>query len=657
MGWPLAKEVHGRAPGEVVVDARFWQIVRSLPGNATQGYDAQGRCVFWDDASEHLYGYGSSEMVGQRLGGTILPVREGEAFEGLVRRTLASGLPSPAKKWDARNKKGEPVYVHSTLFPARLESGERVAVCADDDITGERRAALEEHRREEQFRALVENSPDVIARIDSTLRVLFVNSAIQRAAGQNPLQVVGLRLDEADLPPAFRSLWVDHLQRVFTSGNEVTFEYRQPTELGARHFEARISPELDVHGNVATVLAVARDVTQRHDLERQLLQAQKMESIGHLAGGIAHDFNNLLTVILGYTDVAIESLPSGSAANHELRNVKLAAEQAAGLTQQLLAFARQQVLAPQVVDLVPLIGSIETLLRRTLSESVNLTLDLAADGGRVRADPSQLQQVLLNLAINARDAMPRGGRLTVATRAVNCMPGDPFAREGAPPGSYLQLDVVDTGHGMSDEVRSRIFEPFFTTKEKGKGTGLGLATCYGIVRQSRGWIFCESAPGRGTRFTILLPVVEDAEEYEPLEEETAPPTGGNERVLLVEDDAAVRKLAESVLGAAGYRVTAVASAREALEFAERGLVEVDLLVTDVVMPGMGGIDLARALRRRRGDLKVLFTSGYPDATDLSMDRTRRPLDEHLQKPFLPKTLVRLVRELLDRPAPRPRRPA
>ncbi len=657
MGCVLGNEPSGRAPGDLVVDARFWQIVRSLPGNATQGFDAQGRCVFWDDASEQLYGFTSDEMIGQRLGGTILPVREGEAFEALVRRILASGFPAPVRKWDARNKKGEPVYVLSTLFPARLESGERIAVCADDDITGERRAAMAEHGREEQFRALVENSPDVIARIDSSLRVLFVNPAIERVTGRSPRRIVGVKIDESDLPPSFRSLWIDRLQRVFGTGQEVTFEYRQPPELGARQFEARISPELDVHGNVATVLAVARDVTERHDLERQLLQAQKMESIGHLAGGIAHDFNNLLTVILGYTDVAIESLPPESAASHELRNVKAAAEQAAGLTQQLLAFARQQVLTPQVVDVAPLIRSIEMLLRRTLSESVDLTLDLAPDAGRVRADSSQLQQVLLNLAINARDAMPRGGRLTVATRAATCRPGDSFAREGATPGSYLRLDVADTGQGMTEEVRSRIFEPFFTTKEKGKGTGLGLSTCYGIVRQSRGWIFCESAPGRGTRFTILLPVVSDAEEFEPLEAEAAQPAGGNERVLLVEDDPAVRRLAESVLGTAGYRVTAAASAREALEFAERGLAEIDLLVTDVVMPGMGGVDLARALRRRRSDLKVIFTSGYPDDTDLSMDRARRPLDEHLQKPFLPNALVRLVRVLLDRPVPRPRRPA
>ncbi len=383
----------------------------------------------------------------------------------------------------------------------------------------------------------------------------------------------------------------------------------------------------------------------RRDLERQLQQAQKMEAIGQLAGGIAHDFNNLLTAIIGYSELILVRLPEDDPTVADVREIKGAGERAATLTRQLLAFSRKQIVDPRVLDLNAVVANMEKLLRRVIGEDIELRTVLAADLGRVKIDPGQVEQVVMNLAVNARDAMPRGGALVIET--VNAELDEGYARThvAVRPGPHVMLVVSDTGTGMDEATKARLFEPFFTTKTPGKGTGLGLATVYGIVKQAGGNIWVYSEPGHGTTFKVYLPRVDEA--AEPLGLEPAgPPRGGFEVVLLVEDDAAVRALVREALGSYGYRVLEAADAEQALRLAEEHGAGIALLITDVVMPRTGGRELARRLTELRPDTKVLFLSGYTSDAILHHGILDRGV-AFLQKPFTPEALARRVRQILD----------
>ena len=389
------------------------------------------------------------------------------------------------------------------------------------------------------------------------------------------------------------------------------------------------------------------DVTDRKRLEDDLLQVQKMESIGRLAGGVAHDFNNILTAIRGNVDLLLESIDESHPHVGELRDIQDAAQRATTLTRQLLAFSRKQALQVRAIDLGALVRDMEKMLRRVIGEDIVLLTQPSDDAGLVRADPGQVEQVLMNLAINARDAMPDGGLLTLETRPVLLEPGNATGL-GLPVGEYVSLVVRDTGHGMDDQVKARIFDPFFTTKPAGKGTGLGLAMVYGIVRQSGGGITVETAVGRGTTFRIYLPRASATgtgtiERITPPSVNTTALPGGN--VLLVEDDAAVRGLTQRMLKDAGLVVRSAGDAYEALTLAGPTCDAIDAVITDVIMPGLGGRDLVRELRSRRPDLRVLYISGY-----LDIDVQRLGLDERtrlLTKPFAREALLRQLAALLD----------
>jgi PAS domain S-box-containing protein len=435
-------------------------------------------------------------------------------------------------------------------------------------------------------------------------------------------------------------------QAAIGRGQPATNVFRvQRPDGSERWVRGRTFPVVDASGVVYRMVGVAEDITELRKTEDQLLKAQKMEAVGRLAGGIAHDFNNVLTAIFGYVEMVVEDLPSGSQARADLDEVLKAAGRAASLTRQLLAFSRQQVLQPTVLQINDVVQDLEKMLRRVIGEDLELRVTLAPDAGKVRADVGQLEQVVLNLAVNARDAMPTGGKLTIETVNAGLTEAYADAHQPVVPGAYVMLAVSDTGVGMSPEVRARVFEPFFTTKEQGKGTGLGLSTVYGIVKQSGGYVWVYSEPGRGATFKIYLPRVDAPIDVAPRPKEGGT-LAGTETVLVAEDDDLLRPLAKNVLEKFGYTVLAAANADAALASARGHQGPIHLLVSDVVMPGASGRELARRLAATHPETKVLFVSGYTDDAIVHHGMLEPGLN-YLQKPFTPATLGRKVREVLD----------
>jgi signal transduction histidine kinase len=409
---------------------------------------------------------------------------------------------------------------------------------------------------------------------------------------------------------------------------------------------ARLTPAVERELNEAAQRRRRKETEEAlRRTEEQLRHVQKMEAIGRLAGGVAHDFNNLLTAILGYSELVLSEMPADGVGRPDIEEIRNAGQRAAGLTRQLLAFSRQQVLEPRVVRLNDVVANVEKLLRRVIGEDVALRVDLDPELQPVRVDPGQIEQVLINLAVNARDAMPSGGHLSVQT--FSRLLAQPLLVQDVvlPPGSYAFVAVTDTGTGMPPEIVARIFEPFFTTKEPGKGTGLGLSTVYGIVRQTGGAIIVDSRPGRGTEFGIYLPCADAALEVEP---EIQPPAsvGGSETVLVVDDEPGIRALVRRALEPRGYRVLQAADGVEAFSILRQYAGAIHLLITDIVMPAMGGRELVTRLSEVRDGIPVLFLSGYPASShdDFTIPHRAQAL---LMKPFTPTVLARKVRDLLN----------
>jgi hypothetical protein len=391
-----------------------------------------------------------------------------------------------------------------------------------------------------------------------------------------------------------------------------------------------------------------RDVTEQRALEEQLLRSQRMEAVGRMAGGVAHDFNNLLTVINGRSDLLRSQLEPGSPLVAEVDEIKAAGERAAALTRQLLVLSRRRTTSPQAVNLNELVKNMENLLRRSIGEQIELVAHFDPDLANVKADPGQIEQVILNLALNARDAMPRGGRLVIDTTNISVTQGSALALYGLTPGPYVFLRFEDNGTGIDPGIRGQIFEPFFSTKDPAEGTGLGLATVYGIVQQSNGHVRVESEPGRGACFEAYFPAVSDPVESprKPVVVPTSP--SGSETVLLVEDEAAVRGLLRRFMDGKGYRVLEAADGEEALSVVESEAGRIDLLLTDLVMPGMGGFELAHRLEAKLPEVKILFMSGYSEGAEAFFNSGLvSDARNFLQKPFSTDLLAQRLREVLD----------
>ncbi len=607
--------------------------------------DERQRITLFNPGAETIFGYRAEEMIGRSLN-LLLPER--------FRQMHAAYMQSFTNAPDAlrpMNRRGT-IYglrKDGSEFPAeasisKFESyGEKVLTVRLRDVS-ERLLAEEGLRR---LAAIVESSEDAIIGESFEGRITTWNPGAEKMYGYSATEIVG-RSARRLLPPEAADEVTENVRRA-REGVSTTYETVRLRKDGKRIDVAMtVSPIRDHDGAVVGVSTIARDITERHRLQEQLHHSQKMEAVGRLAGGVAHDFNNLLSVIVGYTYL----IQSNSDGNDSLRNsadqIMNAAKRASGLTRQLLAFSRRQVLRPEIVDLNSVVGALSEMLPRLVGEDVDVRIVKAPDLPPVKADPSQLEQVIMNLVVNARDAMPNGGKMTIETAHV-AFDTDEARHHSVEPGDYVLLAVSDTGLGMDEETRTRIFEPFFTTKEAGKGTGLGLATVYGIVSQSSGYIWVYSEPGHGTIFKIYLPATTEAAGRTLISRHPELAICGTETILLVEDEDGVRELLARVLRDKGYKVVAAANGPEALRLAASHEGGIDLLLTDVIMPEMRGHHLAAELTQRHPDTLVIYMSGYTDnalvhAGSLPEGTT------FLQKPFTPDVVLRRVREVLDQAA-------
>jgi PAS domain S-box-containing protein len=497
---------------------------------------------------------------------------------------------------------------------------------------------------EERYRRIVETASEGIWTVDCDGNTKFANPAMARMLGYAPEEMMGRNVRDFlfDQDVHAESRQADESTFSGDARQERRFRRKDGSECWCL---VSTRPLQNASSGFDGTLGMFSDITERRLLEEQLLHSQKMEAIGALAGGVAHDFNNLLTVIVGYSDMLLEDLPPDDASRSVVENIRHAGRRATSLTRQLLAFSRKQVLDPRVLNLNDIIGGVEKMLRPLIGEDVVLTTLLSPEVSRVKVDPGQMEQVIMNLAVNARDAMPGGGRFTIETRDFELGPEYCRLHPARKPGRYVLLALSDTGCGMTPEVRSRIFEPFFTTKGPGRGTGLGLSTVFGIVKQSEGYIDVTSAPGAGTSFYIYLPAV-DAGAGAAFSRDGGASCRGTETILLVEDEDEVRRLASHVLQAHGYRVLEASGGDGAIAALDEKSGEIDLLLTDVVMPGMSGPQLAEALRARHPELRVLFMSGYADDKVIRQE-TMQLRTDYMNKPFSALELASKVREILD----------
>jgi two-component system, cell cycle sensor histidine kinase and response regulator CckA len=605
----------------------------------------------WNPAAERLFGYAAAEMVGRPILDLVPPDQHAESRR-VMEHVRDGGRVAPYEALRVR-KDGRLVPVLVNPWPVRDPAGAFVALAAIYTDLSDRR------RSEARLRAVVSTMSDGLVVADPAGNLLDWNPAALGMHGFASVEEVRRHLSEFQrtfvlTPPGGPPLPLDQwpMSRVLRGETLTDLELHVRRLDVARDVVISYSgsPVRGPDGQVELAVLTLHDVTARRRLEEQYRQAQKMEAVGRLAGGVAHDFNNLLTVINGYSDLLIDALPPGDPTRNLLDEIRKAGERSAGLTRQLLAFSRKAVVAPRVLDLNALVVDLEGMLRRLVGEDVSLAVRTHPRLGVVRADAGQLEQVLMNLVVNARDAMPRGGRLTIETR--NAELGEDYARAhaGVRPGKYVMLAVSDTGHGIPPDVLPHLFEPFFTTKEPGRGTGLGLATVHGIVQQAGGHVGVYSEVGAGTTFKVYLPRLTDPAVGGVPASAVRAPVGGTETVLLVEDEGGVRALSRHILRTAGYTVLEASDGAEAVRVARGHPGPIDLLVTDVVLPGLSGRELAERLAAIRPRMEVLYLSGY---TDDAVVR-HGVLEEHvhfLQKPFTPAALTHKVREALDRPAP------
>ena len=516
------------------------------------------------------------------------------------------------------------------------------------DIAARQRTEADLRRSQSRLALRAEQTPLAVIEWNLDLQVIDWNAAAERVFGYPRSEATGAPMLDRIAPESVRAEIAALREHGEVSAAPRPHVATHRTKDGREIVCAWFNAPLLVGGRVVGVTSLCEDITERRQLEEQLRQAQKMEAFGQLAGGIAHDFNNMLCVIQGFTDLVRNRADLPADAISDLNQVAGSAERAAQLTRQLLTFSRRQIFQPRQVNLNTIVQQVTSMLRRVLGEDLNLATNLIPKLPEVQGDTGMIEQALVNLTVNARDAMPKGGRLAISTSSRFVAAEEAARHVRVAPGPFVCLEVADSGSGIAPENLPHIFDPFFTTKEVGRGTGLGLATLYGIVEQHHGWVDVESEPGRGTTFRIFFPAVAEAQALPALETAAPPPRGGDETILVVEDELPVRDFVARLLAGSGYRVLTAATGTEALDVWRENREQIDLLFTDMIMPdGFSGADLARQLRHEDAGLKIIYTSGY------SMDFMGRkvsllPRVNFLQKPYPPQELIRTVRENLDR---------
>ncbi len=592
-----------------------------------------------NSAALRRLGYERDELIGQPVSAIDVAPDASKVNEKRRQDILAE----TGAVFEARHRCKDGMIRDFECSVSEIQMGSRTyAISVERDIT-ERKRAEEERAR---LAAAVEQAAETIMITDVAGKILYANPAFEKIAGYTRAEALGQnpRLLKSGKQDAefYREMWALLAAGQVWSGHLIN--KRKDGTLYEE--EATISPVRDVAGTIVNYVAVKRDVTHEVQLETQFHQAQKMEAVGRLAGGIAHDFNNLLMVINGYSDLVADGLAGNPRLQNYAREIRHAGERATALTCQLLAFSRKQVLQPVVLDLNAVIADLQKMLNRLIGEDIRIVINPDRALVSVKADPGQIEQVLINLAVNARDAMPAGGRLLFET--ANAEFDELSCREhvDCQPGRYVMVAVSDTGCGMTEEVKSRMFEPFFTTKAEGKGTGLGLATVFGIVRQSGGFIDVQSELGAGTTFRVYLPQVTEQLPPGRPDDRGGNPSHGTETILLVEDDEALRSMVRVILNNLGYTVLEAANGVAALRVADKGARHLDLVLTDVVMPEMSGPILVQSLLRSRPDLKVIYMSGYSE-TSGNFVGVSKEAAIILKKPFSTNDLTLKVRQVLD----------
>ncbi len=618
-------------------EARLTGIIESA-SDAVIVVEEDRRVSLFNPAAERMFGCPAAAAHGRPLAEFIPADDPTDGGAEAVAVTLRLRVGRIGVRAD-----GTPFPLDATVSPGQA-SGRKFHTVVARDVT-ERHQAEEALRRSEKLLRRAEGLAHVAGWTFDVARAVYATSDEGRRiygfeTATHPADEWIGRVHPDD------RLGVDAAIREALAGNRFEIEHRLVVGDRLKWVSVRAEPHTDADGRVACLIGVTQDITDRHQLETQLRHSQKMEAVGQLAGGVAHDFNNLLTVINGYCDLLLEELTPGSSARESVAEILRAGERSAALTRQLLAFSRKAVVTPLVLDLNAVVTGTQKLLRPLIGENVRLTTSLAPDLGAVRADLGQIEQVLVNLAVNARDAMPTGGRLTIETRNVVLEAGDARSHPDAQAGPHVLLAVADTGVGMSADVMARIFEPFFTTKGPGQGTGLGLATVYGIVKQSGGHVTVESVAGGGTTFKVYLPRAERETDGPTVRKAAASPNRGTETVLLVEDDEAVRTLTGQILTTFGYTVHEAADGVEAARLADGLVGRLHLLITDVVMPGAGGREVAERVTQRHPAAKVLFVSGYTDDAVVRQGVLHQGV-HFLQKPYSASVLAAKVRAVLD----------
>ncbi len=605
-------------------------------------FDAQGIVVEANAEFRRLSGYETNGLAGSDLAEIVHP----------------QDLPAHSKNWERLlngetekcriekrivSKNGQTkLFRETTALVKEEKNGGRHFVSVLEEIPRSDSLADRELNSEDHYELLFNSLSDAIFIHDALGRILEVNSVACERTGYKRTELLKIPLGEIfredASSPGFETA------NLLVRGN-VFYETRQIAKNGSSMAVEASSREIWFDGKTAA-MTVARDITVRKELEMQLLQSQKMEAVGRLAGGVAHDFNNLMTAVISFTGFLLSEVDKDSPMRADLLEIEKAGKRAADLTRQLLAFSRKQVMNISIIDLNDLIRDNEKMIQKLMSERVATVFHLASDLWRIRADSGQMELVLFNLAVNAKDAMPQGGKLEIKTEnivvAQNEIPKDSPAK----PGEYVKWIVSDTGQGMDQDTISRIFEPFFTTKVAGKGTGLGLATIYGIIAQTKGSVFVQSEPGRGTVFTVYFPRSSGAEEFQRKRVKSTTKLTGHETVLVVEDEKSIRNLACKIFTKSGYKPIVAANGQEAVEICENNPAEIHLMLTDIVMPGLTGQQLIDKVSAIRPNMKILFMSGHPSYEILNYNLVDWEKN-FLPKPFSAEILLKKIRQILD----------